>query len=162
MITRRAALIGLIAAPAVVRAESLMKVYSLPQRYATVWGVGHDLEVIEHVVWDQKGALGFARPWGPIEKFREITAVVYDFDMPPLPPPITNHWTERPPIWTPHNLLNKDVVVHENGFTNIVTFSQQNAWRESLRPDLNGRRSVEWVQEQIQKAKEAGIDPLQV
>lgn len=160
MITRRAAVIGLIAAPAVVKAESLMKVYSLPQRYATVWGVGHDLEVIEHVVWDQKDALGFACPRGPIDKFREITTVVYEFDMPPLPAPVTNHWTERTHIRTPHNLLNKDVVVHENGFTNIVTFSQQNAWRESLRPDMDGRLSVEWVQEQIRKAKESGIDPI--
>ena len=53
MTTRRTFLIGAvstIAAPAVVKAESLMKVYSLPERYATVWGVGHDLEVIEHAV----------------------------------------------------------------------------------------------------------------
>lgn len=160
MITRRFILTGAVAAPAVIAFNKLMPVRSIVKRYATVWGVGHDLEVIEHVVWDQKDALGFARPWGPIEKFREITDVVYEFDIPPLSPPVISHWTERSDIRTPHNLLDKNVVVRENGFTNVVTFSQQNAWRESLRPDLNGRLSVEWVQEQIAKAREAGIDPL--
>lgn len=160
MTTRRTFLIGagsIIAAPAVVRAESLMRVYSLPQRYATVWGVGHDLEVIEHVVWSQADALLFAR--GPLYKFREVTDVVYGFDMPPLPAPAQSHWTEREPVLKPPAFLDNKTVVQENGFTNVVTFSEQYEWRKSLRPDLGDPWSEKWVQEQIKAADAAGLKP---
>ena len=95
MLTRRFVLTGLIAAPAVIAAEKLMPVHSLPQRYATVWGVGHDLEVVEHVVWDQQGALDFHKFGGGIDKFREVTDIVYGFKMPPLPKVESNHWYHR-------------------------------------------------------------------
>jgi hypothetical protein len=156
MLTRRFVLCGLIAAPAVVKAENLMKVYSLPERYATVWGVGHDLEVIEHVVWSPAEALRFAR--GPLYKFREVTDVIYGFDMPPLPALAQDHWTERPHL-TPRNLLDNRPVVQEDGFTDIATFRNINAWRESLRPDLGGMYSVEWIQEQVKAADAAGLEP---
>ena len=149
MTTRRTFLIGAvstIAAPAVVKAESLMKVYSLPERYATVWGVGHDLEVIEHVVWSPAEALRFAR--GPLYKFREITEIVYGFDMPLLPAP------------NPRPLPGNSPVVQENGFTRLMTFSELNDWRESLRPDLGGRYSVEWIQNEIRLRDEAGLGPM--
>ena len=165
MLTRRFVLCGLIAAPAVVKAESLMKVYSLPERYATVWGVGHDLEVIEHAVWSKEDALLFAK--GPLYKFREITDVIYGFDMPPLPAPPRNRWIERlvqengfTRLLTPRNLLDNSLVVQENGFTDIATFQNMNAWRESLRPDLGGRSSDEWIQSEIRLRGEAGLGPL--
>lgn len=97
MITRRFVLTGLIAAPAVIAAEKLMPVHTIPKRYATVWGVGHDLEVVEHVVWDQQGALDFHKFGGGIDKFREVTDIVYGFKMPPLPKPVTlPHWHMDP------------------------------------------------------------------
>ncbi len=187
MLTRRFVLCGLIAAPAVVKAESLMKVYSLPERYATVWGVGHDLEVIEHAVWSKEDALLFAK--GPLYKFREVTDITYEVSIPPLPAPIAEHWTERHlnlkekeagvyklemtsdfnlvkvhwterPHLTPPNLLDNSPVVQENGFTDIATFKNMNAWRESLRPDLGGRSSDEWIQSEIRLRDEAGLGPL--
>lgn len=52
MITRRFALTGLVAAPAVIAIENLMPVHSMPERYATVYGVSWDLKVIEHAIWE--------------------------------------------------------------------------------------------------------------
>lgn len=188
MITRRSLVAGFIAAPAVVRADSLMKVYSLPQRYATVWGVGHDLEVVEHVAWNAQGALNFAIYGGGIEKFREVTDIVYGFKMPPLPKPVTQpHWhsetvadplarfrvpvNDRPDgsqtyfgltfeervAWCskdPNDLWHPDRANLKDGFTRVMGYEEMNLWRESLRPDLDGRGSVEWIQEQI-KAERA-------
>jgi hypothetical protein len=69
---------SLLAAPAIVRADSLMHVRSIVKPYATVWGVGWDLEVVEHVVWTPKDALMFAQHWDSgLGKFREVTEVVY-------------------------------------------------------------------------------------
>lgn len=158
MINRRHVLLGLIAAPAVVRAESLMKVYSLPERYATVWGVGHDLEVIEHAVWSKEEALLFAK--GPLYKFREVTDVIYGFDMPSLPASAQSHWTRRESVLKAPAFLDNKTVVQENGFTNVVTLSEQGKWRESLRPDLGSRRSVEWIQNEIGLRTEAELGPL--
>jgi len=95
MLTRRWVLGGLIAAPAVIAADKLMPVHVIPERYATVWGVGWDLEVVEHVVWTTNDALMFSRHWDSgLGKFREVTDVVYTN---PLPWPLaySNHWTER-------------------------------------------------------------------
>jgi hypothetical protein len=93
MLTRRWVLGGLIAAPAVIAADKLMPVHVIPERYATVWGVGWDLEVVEHVVWTPNDAMKFAR-YDALDKFREVTEVVYTN---PLPWPLaySNHWTER-------------------------------------------------------------------
>jgi hypothetical protein len=93
MLTRRWVLGGLIAAPAVIAADKLMPVHVIPERYATVWGVGWDLEVVEHVVWTPNDAMKFAR-YDALDKFREITEVVYTN---PLPWPLaySSHWTER-------------------------------------------------------------------
>jgi hypothetical protein len=145
MLTRRFVLTGLIAAPAVIAADKLMPVHSLPKPYATVWGVGWDLEVVEHVVWTQQDALRFANfSYGGINKFREITDIVYGFKMPPLPT-VKHHIYQMP-----DPMVRFDRPVDDSrGLTNITTYGQLNAWRESLRPDLDGRLSVEWIQEQI-------------
>jgi hypothetical protein len=71
---------SLLAAPAVVRADSLMKLHHIPERWATVWGIGHDYEVIEHVLWEPTSVAQFGGPachGGHIEKFLEITDWVY-------------------------------------------------------------------------------------
>jgi hypothetical protein len=46
------------------------------------------LEVVEHVVWTPQDALNFAGPTGFMDKFREVTEVVYTKPIPlPLPTP---------------------------------------------------------------------------
>lgn len=88
MLTRRFILSGLVAAPAVIAADKLMPVRSIVKPYATVWGVGWDLKVVEHVVWTPQDALNFAGPTGFMDKFREVTEVVYTKPIPlPLPTP---------------------------------------------------------------------------
>ena len=87
---------SLLAAPAVVRADSLMHVRSIVKPYATVWGVGWDLEVIEHAVWTPDDALRFARcgvSRDGLSKFREVTEVVYA--KPPSPVLCSDHWVKR-------------------------------------------------------------------
>jgi hypothetical protein len=92
MLTRRFVLTGLIAAPAVIAADKLMPVHSLPKRYATVWGVGHDLEVVEHVIWEPTSVMAFGMS-DDMDKFREVTAWEYGFPVEPLPKPVTlPHW----------------------------------------------------------------------
>jgi hypothetical protein len=87
MLTRRFILGGLVAAPAVIAADKLMPVRSIIKPYATVWGVGWDLEVVEHVVWTPQDALMFSRH-NALDKFREVTEVVYTKPIPlPLPTP---------------------------------------------------------------------------
>ena len=97
MLTRRFFLSGLVAAPAVIAADKLMPVRSIIKPYATVWGVGWDLEVVEHVVWTPNDALNFAR-FGTDEdglsKFREVTEVIYT-NPNPLPVLRMDHWTYR-------------------------------------------------------------------
>lgn len=77
--SRRGFLAGfgsLLAAPAIVRADSLMKLHHIPERYATVWGVGHDYEVIEHVLWEPTSAGAFGSSQH-MHKFLEVTDWVY-------------------------------------------------------------------------------------
>jgi hypothetical protein len=158
MLNRRFVLAGLVAAPAVVSISNIMPVRSIIQRYATVWGVGHDLDVIEHVVWSQEEAAAFARPRGPIDKFREVTDVVYNFDMPSLPRNPFNGY----PTWTPtqpHKSMTTPVV-KDDGFTSITTFGHLRDFRESQRPDLGNILSKEWVQNEIRLQREAGYDPF--
>jgi hypothetical protein len=57
-----------------------MKLHHIPERYATVWGIGHDYEVIEHVLWEPTSVAQFsgaACNGGHIEKFLEVTDWVY-------------------------------------------------------------------------------------
>jgi hypothetical protein len=53
-----------------------MKLHHIPERWATVWGVGHNCEVIEHVLWEptSAGAFGSSRA---VQKFLEVTDWVY-------------------------------------------------------------------------------------
>lgn len=78
-----AGLASLIAAPLVVRAESIMKIS--PQRYATVWGVDRFGNVVEHPLFDPISILDFGRS-PAIEKFAEVTDWEYDFPVLPIVP----------------------------------------------------------------------------
>ena len=92
--SRRGFLAGfgsLLAAPAIVRADSLMKLHHIPERWATVWGVGHDYEVIEHVLWEPTSVAQFGGPaclGGHIEKFLEVTDWVYNAPVQPIDRPL--------------------------------------------------------------------------
>lgn len=157
MFTRRFVLTGMIAAPAVIAADRLMPVRTIVQRYATVYGVGHDLEVVEWIAWDVNDALRFATTRGGIDQFREVTDVVYGFDMPPLPPAPAGHWSYT---IDPFNAMKRNVEVMENGFTTVSGYSKINEWRESLRPDLGGQFSKEWIDEMLAEERKFGITSL--
>jgi hypothetical protein len=165
--SRRGFLAGItsfVCAPAIVRAESLMKLHQIPERFATVWGVGHDLEVIEHVVWTPKDAFLFARH-NALDKFREVTDVVYTH---PLPEPLvwSNHWTERHKMrdqdipanaiascdygaYVANNRRDGSPVVQENGFTRIMGYGEMRDWQASQRPELGGPKDDRWIDEQV-------------
>jgi len=101
MITRRFVLTGLVAAPAVIAADKLMKVCSIPaiydQPYGTVYGVGWDLEVVEFQVWTKQEAINFAKfGIGGIDLFREVTDIVYHVPMEPLPININKNFRSDP------------------------------------------------------------------
>lgn len=123
-------LVSLVAAPAIVRAESLMKLHQIPERYATVWGVGHDFEVVEHVIWTHKDAWNFARFGnGGIDKFREVTEVVYTNPIKPLPAVSSNHWVNRPTAMQDWFANQRKAIINENtGFTNVAGFDALKDW----------------------------------
>jgi len=93
-LTRRFILTGLIASPTVVAIDRLMPVRSIVKPYATVWGVGWDLEVVEHVLWSPMSAMGFGLS-EHIEKFKEVTGFLYDAKVEPPYPNQNPHWTKR-------------------------------------------------------------------
>ena len=95
MITRRFVLTGLVAAPAVIAADKLMKVHSMPERYATVYGVGWDLEVIEHPIWQPMSVAHFGGT-PAIDQFREVTAFVHAFPVESMPININRNFRTDP------------------------------------------------------------------
>ena len=158
MLTRRFVLTGMVAAPAVVAIDRLMPVRSIVQRYATVYGVGHDFEVVEWIAWNAQDALRFARLRGGIDKFREVTDVVYEVSMPPLPVPASmSHWSR---VVDPISAKDRDIEVMESGITTVSSYSKIAEWREGLRPDLGGLNSKEWVDELIATKQKLGITTL--
>lgn len=171
MLTRRFVLTGMVAAPAVVAIDRLMPVRSIVQRYATVYGVGHDFEVVEWIAWNAQDALRFAKPRGGIDKFREITDVVYDVPMPALPfvgrgtvvrDNDASHFAlhKRFDEWRRRLESPQDIEVMESGITTVSSYSKINEWRGSLRPDLGGLNSKEWVEELIATKQKLGITTL--
>jgi len=149
MITKRFFISGIVMTSAVVTASQFLPV-EWPKPYATVYGVGWDLEVVEHEVWTQQDALKFAKfGVGGINLFREITDIVYNVSMEPLPETYKNSRGAyaHDPLWR----RSKPVQVQENGFTNIVGFKAIWDWQNSLRPDVAreyGNWDCEWAREQ--------------
>jgi hypothetical protein len=101
MINRRFFISGIVSASAVASASQFLPV-EWPKPYATVYGVGWDLEVVEHDVWTQQDALNFADfGRGGIDRFREITEIVYHVPMEPLPEKASwgnSNWPPRDPL----------------------------------------------------------------
>jgi hypothetical protein len=149
MINRRFFISGIVSASALASASQFLPV-EWPKPYATVYGVGWDLEVVEHDVWTQQDALNFANfGRGGIDRFREITEIVYHVPMEPLP--------EKGPSWRQDTLADQlkrfaqPVTVLDTGFTNIVGFKAIWDWQNSLRPDVArtyGDWDCEWAREQ--------------
>ena len=151
MLTRRFFISGIVTTAAVTTASQFLPVeFSKP--YATVYGVGWDLEVVEYPVWTQQDALRFAKfGIGGIDRFREITEIVYNVPMEPLPETYKN--PRGAYAIDPMLTRNKPVEVQENGFTNITGFRQIWDWQDSLRPDLprdpDGSPNVKRIEEQV-------------
>ena len=129
--SRRGFLAGigsLLAAPAIVRADSLMKLHHIPERWATVWGVGHDCEVIEHVLWEPMSVAQFSGSeciGGHIDKFREVTDWVYT-----NPPAPLSHVMQRAnPIHAWFNNERKAIVNEATGFTNVAGCGALDKWK---------------------------------
>jgi hypothetical protein len=180
MLTRRFVLTGLVAAPAVIAVDKLMKVHSLPERYATVYGVGWDLEVIEHPIW-QPMSVAYFGGTPAIDQFREVTAFVHAFPIEPMPETYNNSaYLKR--YGTTFGIPAETISTHkygehavkertkqiaywqketvkDDGFTRIMGFDEIDQWREAQRPDLDGRFSDEWVQEQLEGYRKFGGEP---
>ena len=123
MLTRRWVLGGLIAAPAVIAANKLMPVHVIPERWATVWGVGWDLEVVEVPLWKPMSVAQFGGPeclGGHIEKFREVTDWIYtNPSVSSVLPTHYPHWHDR------------DYYINEpmnNNNFELLTTPVQNRW----------------------------------
>ena len=124
MLSRRFVLGGLISAPAVIAANKLMPVRSIVKPYATVWGVGWDLEVVEHVVWTPQDALNFHKFNGGIDKFREVTEITYSKPMAPLMPmKRPEDWLQRKTAAQEWFLRERKAILDEaTGFTNVAGY----------------------------------------
>jgi hypothetical protein len=163
-LTRRFILTGLIASPAVVAIDRLMPVRSIVKPYATVWGVGWDLEVIEHQIWKPMSVAQFGGT-NAIDQFREVTQWVYGFPVEASGQLLSDHWHPVPKkeheMIVPSGLncisvqcplpsyLGHPVQVYAHGTTNVVSFGELNNWRSSQRPELNGVSSNEWAREHV-------------
>ena len=123
-LSRRFVFGGLILAPAVIAADKLMAVRSIVKPYATVWGVGWDLEVVEHQVWSQQEALGFAKWDGPLVKFREVTEIIYTKPQAPLlPMKRPDDWKQRKTAAQEWFLKERQAIVNEaTGFSNVASY----------------------------------------
>ena len=160
MITSRrgflSGLAGAIFAPAIVRADSLMKLHQIPERWATVWGVGWDYEVVEVPLWKPMSVGPFGASeclGGHIDKFREVTDWVYTNPPASITPPTRYpHWHDRNHYindlthgisaeaiatrdygaYVTNNLRTGKPVVQEDGFTRTMGLSEMREWAESL------------------------------
>jgi hypothetical protein len=150
--SRRFFLSGLVAAPAVIAADKLMPVRSIVKPYATVWGVGWDLEVVEHVIWTPKDVLNFAKfGQGGIDKFREVTEVVHAKPQAPLTPMYRpEDWQQRKTAAQEWFIKERKALVGEaTGFTNVAGYWELKEWQASQRPDLEPPGSMDWAYENI-------------
>jgi hypothetical protein len=171
MLTRRWVLSGLVAAPAVIAADKLMPIHVIPERYATVWGVGHDYEVIELALWKPTSAIEF----GVSEhcyKFREITDWVYtnpvgalDRPLPRVNPTQAYFEEERrklrergedgPPMWSGYDLekAEKEYAARKESRVQAARF-----WRmkgDKMEPTVTKDYSGDFVQA-LRQAKRMG------
>ena len=135
--SRRGFLAGfgsLLAAPAIVRADSLMKLHHIPERWATVWGVGHDYEIIEHVLWEPMSVAQFSGSeciGGHINKFLEVTDWVYTRPQVPLAPMYRpKDWQQRKTAAQEWFVKERKAIVDEStGFTNVAGCGALEEWK---------------------------------
>lgn len=156
MITRRFFVSGMLTTTAIASASKFIPSPVAPQPYATVVGIGWDNEVIEHVIYEPMSVAHFGGT-PAIDKFKQVTEWVYAFEVEPLPKTYYN--TGGAYAIDPSIKWAKTVTVQSDGFTNIVGYQAMNEWQDKQRPDLGGRTSVEWVQEQLEGYRKFGGEP---
>jgi hypothetical protein len=181
MISRRFFISGIITTAAVASASQYIPAMaSKPQLYATVYGVGWDLEVIEHHIYEPMSVAHFGGT-PDIDKFREVTAFVHAFPVEPMPETYNNSAylkrygatfgipaeTISTQEYGEHAIKErtKQIAywqkepVKDDGFTRIMGFDEIDQWREAQRPDLDGRFSHEWIEEQLEGYRKFGGEP---
>jgi len=94
MITKRFFISGIVTTAAVASASTFIPAVA-PQLYATVYGVGWDLEVIEHHIYEPMSVAYFGGT-PDIDKFREVTAFVHAFPVEPMPININRNFRTDP------------------------------------------------------------------
>jgi hypothetical protein len=148
-------LASLFAAPAIVRADSLMKLHQIPDRWATVWGVGWNFEVVEVPLWTPVSAMSFAS--GPhLHQFREVTEWVYTKPPTSLTKPMHYpHWHNRD-YYINDSVTHLDII-QETGFTRPMGYWELREWQASQRPDLEGPGSMDWAYEGIRLERQASV-----
>jgi hypothetical protein len=181
MITRRFFISGIVTTAAVASASQYIPaVAAEPQPYATVVGIGWDNEVIEHVIYEPM-SVGHFGGTPAIDKFKQVTEWVYAFPVEPLPETYNNsNYLKR--YGTTYGIPAETVSTHkygehaikertkqiaywqketvkDDGFTRIMGFDEIDQWRGAQRPDLDGRFSVEWIQEQLDGYRKNGGEP---
>jgi hypothetical protein len=175
MISRRFFISGIVTTAALASASQYIPAMaSEPQLYATVYGVGWDLEVIEHHIYEPMSVAQFGGT-PAIDKFREVTAFVHAFPVEPMPETYNNSaylarygTTLGIPAETistheygEHAMKERTKqiaywqkeTVKEDGFTRIMGYQEMQDWRKSLRPDLEFR-GKEWMEIQVKAEKE--------
>jgi hypothetical protein len=134
MITRRGVISGLIslfAAPAIVRADSLMKIS--PQRYATVWGVDRFGNVVKYALFRPMSVMEFGAS-DAIDDFAEVTGWEYNFPTAPIKP-VASHWTDREVIIDPLTRFKKLEAFPTEGVTPVFRLMD---WYDLKKENENG------------------------
>jgi len=122
-------LTSLFAAPAIVRADSLMKLHQIPERWATVWGVGWDFEVVEVPLWKPISVAQFGGSecvGGHIDKFREVTEWVYTKPEASMAPIL--HRSNPARDWFAKE--RRAIVDDATGFTNVAGYHALKDWQK--------------------------------
>jgi len=153
MISRRFFISGIITTAAVASASQYIPAMaSEPQLYATVYGVGWDLEVIEHHIYEPMSVAHFGGT-PDIDKFREVTAFVHAFPVKPMPKPRRMYGWHMDSLSDQLKRFDRPVTMLDNGFTNIVGYQKMDQWRKAQRPDLEFR-GKKWMEIQVKAEKE--------
>ena len=105
-------------------------VFPAKKPYATVYGVGHDLQPIQHEIWHPMSVAEFGGS-PEIEQFLEVTSWEWGFEMPPI-----RYWPETHINWNQRKLdrFSGPAKVQEGGFTNIVSLQALEDFRKASEP----------------------------
>jgi hypothetical protein len=139
-----------------------MRLHQIPERWATVWGVGWDYEVVEVPLWEPMSPAQFSGSdciGGHINKFREVTDWVYTKPQASLTPMYRpKDWQQRRTAAQEWFLKERQAVIDEaTGFTNVAGYSKLREWQANQRPDLEPPGSMDWAYESIRLERQASV-----